>query len=54
MKCNDGKDIVALAATLALKVAENLDDDELCTFLEFLSLFKCNLDTIKCNRKKRK
>ncbi len=54
MKCSDGKDLVALAATLAVKIADCLSDDEICTLLEFLSLFRCNLDTIKCNRKKKK
>lgn len=52
MKCIDGNDIVALAATLAVKVAEDMSEEELCTLIEFLSLFRSNLDIIKCNRRR--
>ena len=53
MNCANGEDIVTLAAALAVKMADGLSSDELCTLIEFLSLLKNNLDTIKCNRRKR-
>lgn len=52
MNCSCGKDIVAAAAALAVRISEGLSEDELCTLTEFLSLLKSNLDIIRCNRKK--
>lgn len=52
-----GDDIVALAASLAVKLSEDADFEELCTMIELLGLLKHNLEVIKCRKiikKKRK
>jgi hypothetical protein len=50
MKDCNGEELIALAGTLAIKVAKCMDIEELAAFTEFLGLFKHNLEIIKIRR----
>jgi hypothetical protein len=50
MKLKCGEDLVALAATLSIKVSECMDIEELCSFIEFVGLMRHNLEIIKHRR----
>ena len=54
MKDTGGEELIALAGVSAVKVAECLDTDELIALIEFLGLFRHNLEVIKTRRLLRK
>lgn len=50
MKNSSGEELIALAGTIAIKISEDMNLEELITLLEFLGLLKHNLEVIKCRK----
>jgi hypothetical protein len=48
VKC--GEDLVAMAATLSIKISEKMDIDDLISAIEFAGLMRHNLEIIKHRR----
>lgn len=42
--------LVIAAATIAVKLSDGLDMDDLCALIELVGLIKCNLDGIRFRR----